>query len=132
MSSKPYSDDEHDLRRLEMLWDDALAQRDAVTLSSLIADDYQVTDVDGQTRNKTKVLEAISSKDPRLKPYRRHDMEVRVSGNRAVVTGGITWNGSNGRTFHTNGNSNARYLKVYVKRGDVWQGLLAQAIRSEH
>lgn len=129
MSANPYSKDEPGLKQLEMSWDEALVRRDAAAFSNLIDDDYQVTGINGETSNKSKVLQAIASSDPRLKPYRRYDVNVRINGDMAVVTGRIIWGGANGKPGSPNGDCHARYIKVYVKRDDGWQVLAARATR---
>ena len=129
MSTNPYSKDEQGLKHLEMSWDDALARRDAAAFRNLIADDYQVTGLDGQISNKSEVLEAIALAEPRLKPYRRYDVDVRVDGDVAVITGRLIWSGLNGKPNPSNGDCHASYLKVYVKRDDAWQVVVAKATR---
>jgi len=129
MSANPYSKDEQGLKQLEMSWDEALVRRDAAAFSSLIDDEYQATGINGEIINKSKVLRAIASSDPRLKPYRRHDVEVRIDGDMAVITGRITWSPSNGNPGNPNGDCHARYLKVYVKRDEGWRVLAARATR---
>ncbi|HYJ88182.1 MAG TPA: nuclear transport factor 2 family protein [Pyrinomonadaceae bacterium] len=129
MSANPHSKDEQELQQLEGSWDDALARRDAAAVFNLIADDYQVTGINGEIRNKTKVLEAMASTNPQLKPYRRDDVDVRIDGDKAVITGRIIWRGSNCKPDCTNGDCHARYLKVYEKRADKWQVVVAKATR---
>ncbi len=129
MSANPHSNDEQGLKQLEMSWDQALVRRDTEVLSNLIDDEYQVTGINGEIINKSKVLRAIASSDPRLKPYRRHDVDVRIYGDMAVITGRITWSTSNGKPDSPNGDCDARYLKVYVKRDEGWRVLAARATR---
>ena len=133
MSANPYSKDEQGLKQLEMSWDDALARRDTAAFQKLIANDYQVTGINGEISNKSRVLEVIASSDPQLKPYRRYDVAVRINGNKGVITGRVIWRGSDGKPDRPNGDCHARYLKVYEKRDDRWQVVIAEAIRiAEH
>jgi len=130
--------DEQHLKQIEMAWDDALARCDADSLSQLLTDDYEVTDINGDVHNKPRILEAVASIDPQLKPYHRDDVDVRIDGNTAVITGRITWRNGNGNGYgngNGNGNGNgharvrARYLKVDIRRDDGWKALVARATR---
>lgn len=134
MSAKLNGRNEQELKQLEKSWDEAVARRDADSLSHLVADDYHVTDLNGEIHDKSKVMQAVTSVEPQLKPYRRDDVDVQIDGDKAVVTGRITWGSRNGGG---NGKGNARvrarYLKVYVKRDDGWKALVARATRiAEH
>jgi ketosteroid isomerase-like protein len=134
MSAQIHSQDEQHLKQLEMSWDNAVARRDAAALADLVTDDYEVTDVNGHIHNKATVLHAVASADPNLKPYRRDNVNVRIDGNTAVVSGRITWANHNGAgNQNSNGNGHgqtrAQYLKLYVKRDGAWKALVARAIR---
>jgi ketosteroid isomerase-like protein len=130
MSAELHNQDEQHLKQLEMSWDAAVLRRDVGSIADLVTDDYEVTDMNGRIHNKSTVLHAVAS-DPRMKPYRRDDVRVRIDGNTAVITGRIRWSHSDG-----NGNANgpfratARYLKVYVKQADGWKARTARATRS--
>ena len=140
MSAQLNGHDEQHLKQLEMSWDDAVARRDVDSLADLVTDDYEVTDVNGHVHTKATILQAVGSAESNLKPYRRDDVNVRIDGNTAVITGRITWTSRNGNG-HGNGNGNgngntnghahsqARYLKLYVKRNDGWKALVARAMR---
>ena len=143
MSAQLQSQDEQVLQQLEMSWDDAVARRDVDSLADLVTDDYQVTDMNGHIHDKATILRAVAA-DPQLKPYQRDNVNVRIDGNTAVITGRITWANRNGNgngngnghgNGHGNGNGNghahsqAQYLKLYVKRADGWKALVARATR---
>lgn len=134
MNAQLHSHDEQHLKALESSWDDAVARRDVVSLANLVTDDYEVTDVNGRIHNKAAVLQAVASAHPQLKPYRRDNVNVRIDGNTAVITGQITWanhNDSVNRNGNGNGHANTRaqYLKLYIKRDGAWKALVARATR---
>ena len=106
MSAQLHGHDEQHLKQLEISWDDAVARRDADSLAELVTDDYQVTDVNGHVHNKATILQAVASADPKLKPYQRDNVNVRIDGNTAVITGRITWTSHNG-----NGHGNGKERK---------------------
>lgn len=112
-----------------MSWDDAFARRDATSFLSLIADDYLVTGVNGETKDKSTVLEAMASSDAKLKPHKRDDIQVRLFGDIAIVTGRVIWRTRNALHGCPSGDCHARYLKVYAKRDGVWKVIVAQATR---
>lgn len=134
MNAQLHSHDEQHLKQLEMTWDEAVATRDAVSLANLVTDDYEVTDVNGRIHNKAAILQAVGSSDPQLKRYRRDNVNVRIDGNTALITGRITWANDNGDA-NRNGNGNghaptrAQYRKLYVKRDGTWKALVATATR---
>lgn len=144
MSAQLNGLDEQHLKQLEMSWDDAVAKRDADFFAELVADDYQATDVNGNVHTKATILQAVAAPDSKLKPYQRDNVNVRIDGDTAVITGRITWGSRNGNG-HGNGNGNskgngngngnghsysqAQYLKLYVKRDDGWKALVARATR---
>ena len=51
------------------------------------------------------------------------DMQVRVYGNTAVVTGGLTESGTRNGTAYTD---TYRWTDVFVKRGGHWQAVVSQ------
>jgi ketosteroid isomerase-like protein len=131
MSTHLRGDDERWLERLEMSWDDVVARRDAAAFGGRMAEDYFAVGVDGEVSDKLKVIEAIAASDPQLKPHTRGDIQVRVYGDTALVTGQVTWRSPKPKRGRDcpKGECRARYLKVYVRREGEWQMVAAQATR---
>jgi ketosteroid isomerase-like protein len=100
--------------------------KDVDSIAAVTAEDYVNIDFNGQVRNKAETLERIRSSEIQLKSNTLNEVEVRIYGNTAVVTGLATPNGSlNGKDFGTP----IRYSRVYVKKDNGWQVVLFQQTR---
>jgi Domain of unknown function (DUF4440) len=65
-----------------------------LTRSPQSADDYVNIDFDGKVRNKTETLERIRSSEIQLQSNTLDEIEVRIYGNIAIVTGRATPKGT--------------------------------------
>ena len=101
-------------------------QKDIDSIAAVTAEDYVNIDFDGQLRNKNETLERIRSSEIQLKSNTLDEIQVRIYGDTAVVTGRATPKGTiNGKDFGTP----IRYSRVYVKKDRGWQVVLFQQTR---
>jgi ketosteroid isomerase-like protein len=101
-------------------------RKDVDAIAAVTADDYVNIDFDGQVRNKMETLERIRSSEIQLQSNTLDEIEVRIYGNVAVVTGRATPKGTvKGKDFGTP----IRYSRVYVKKDRAWQVVLFQQTR---
>lgn len=100
--------------------------KDIGAIAAVTAEDYINIDFDGRLRNKTATLERIRSNEIQLQSNTLDEIEVRIYGNIAVVTGRATPKGTlNGKDFGTP----IRYSRVYLKKDRGWQVVLFQQTR---
>jgi len=79
--------DKQELERLEKLWNEAHEHGDADVLQSLWADDLEVDVPKMPVMSKTEVLAFARSGRMKFLRYATSDINIRVYGDAAVVTG---------------------------------------------
>jgi ketosteroid isomerase-like protein len=107
-----------DLARLEAEWNNAHMQGDATTLERIFADDLVVIVPGMRPLTKTDSLGMFKAGGMRFDRYESSDIQSRVYGETAIVTGRIK------RTRVIGGKTmddDWRFTKVYLRRADNWQ-----------
>ena len=110
--------DKQDLKRLEKVWNEAHEQGDADVLQSLWAHDLEVDVPKMPVMSKTEVMAFARSGRMKFLRYATSDINIRVYGDAAVVTGRLQ------RTRTLNGqelSDDWRFTKVYTRYGHTWQ-----------
>jgi len=87
---KPDMMPDQELIKLENEWADALVKHDWAFLDHILADDYTWTDAEGNVWTKAQFLASLKSGEDVISSLVSDDMEVRVYGDTAVVTGRTT------------------------------------------
>ena len=88
------------LLALEKRWDDAIASKDIATLEGVLDPEFLFIDVDGSVTTRAGMLATIRSPKLVIEPFLTRDVQVRVFGRTAVLTGWFEQNGSyDGRRF---------------------------------
>ncbi|HEX8097925.1 MAG TPA: nuclear transport factor 2 family protein [Pyrinomonadaceae bacterium] len=107
---------ERELRALVRQWDEANARGDAAALDGLLAEEFAFVGGPG----KAEYLASVRNRptDSRVESAVSDDVEVRVYGKTAVVTGVDTIKGSNKGQPYV---SRWLYMDVWVRRGGRWQ-----------
>jgi ketosteroid isomerase-like protein len=103
-----------------MEWGDAFEQRDMETLDRLMADDYILTDPLGSVRTKAESLAAIENNEVHFESTKSDNVNVRINGDTAVVTGRSTFRG---RYKGWSMAGQYQYTDVLVKRRGSWQAV---------
>jgi uncharacterized protein (TIGR02246 family) len=104
--------------KVEQEWNRALLSNDTDALSHIFADDLAFTNANGEVLTKRELLAKYRSGDLKFVSISHSDMNRRIYGATAVVTG--TSNStieSHGRTSH----GPRRFTNVYVKQDGVWR-----------
>jgi uncharacterized RmlC-like cupin family protein/ketosteroid isomerase-like protein len=109
---------EQEVRAVERQRAQALLKRDINVLERTMAEDYRFTDPDGRIATKTQELAGFQSGDTRFEAFDTRDVQVRVYGNTAVVTGHAS---IKGRSHDRDIGGEYRYTRVYVKEGAPWR-----------
>ena len=101
----------------------AVVKADVATLDGLTSDDYVLINANGQLSNKAETMNAIKTGVIKLTSNEVSDMNVRVYGDTAIVTGKSTAKGSiGGRELK----GPVMFTRVYVKKNGKWQSVAFQ------
>jgi ketosteroid isomerase-like protein len=111
------------LKQIEDDWQKATRTKDAAALKHIIAADWVATDDKGNLLNREQYLSQTTSNPDAIQSSENTDMKVRVYGNTAVVTGGLTEKGTRNGTAYLD---TYRWTDVFVKRGGHWQAVVSQ------
>jgi ketosteroid isomerase-like protein len=101
-------------------------RKDVDAIAAVTADDYVMIDFEGKVRNKAATLERIKSSEIQLQSNSLDELDVRIYGDAAIVTGRATPKGTmSGNDF----SRPIRYTRVYVKKNGNWQVVSFQQTR---
>ena len=90
----------------------------------MTADDYTFITLRGELRTKSDIVKGFQSGSFRYQSRQISDLNIRVYGNSAVVTGRSTQQGSeNGKDY----SGDYRFTRVYVKQNGRWLTVALQA-----
>ena len=111
------ADDEKEILRLEDTITKAWLRHDTVTVSSIVADDFQSWSFKGARRGKADLLRTVEKNTE--SNTKVDDAVVRVYGDAAVYTARITDSGArpNGESFATK----TCVTEIYIRRSGRWQ-----------
>jgi FKBP-type peptidyl-prolyl cis-trans isomerase len=111
------------LKKLEEEWATAFIKRDAAALNRILADDYYIIDPNGSVGNKAQTIEDITAGNIVFESIKYDNLNVRVYGAFAIVTGGEAV------TLRSNSQSNTvtfRFTDVFALRRGRWQAISSQ------
>ncbi|HSK71345.1 MAG TPA: nuclear transport factor 2 family protein [Pyrinomonadaceae bacterium] len=113
------------LRGIEERLAAAWVEGDRSFIEQILADDWSVTDLTGRVLTKAEVLEeAFGSKDRQVISMRIDDINVRLFGDWAIVTGRTQAAGEyQGEVAEVT----LRFTDVFVNRNGRWQVVASQA-----
>jgi ketosteroid isomerase-like protein len=114
------SSDEDAVRRMESEWGNAFERKDLTTLDQFMADEYILTDPLGNVRSKAESLAAIETNEVYFESTQSDDVEVRINGDTAVVTGRSTFRG---RYKGWSMTGQYQYTDILVKRRGEWKAV---------
>ena len=118
------SKDVRELKEIQQRLIKAWVSKDRQTIDSLLAEDWRVTDPAGNVLTKAQVMKELDSGDRKLESGAINDVDVRLYGNVAVVTGRTEATGS----YQGNKASvKLRFTDVFVKRSGRWRAVASQA-----
>jgi ketosteroid isomerase-like protein len=106
-----------EIKQMELAWGDAFERGDLAALDRFMADEYILTDPLGNVRNKAESLAAIKTSQVHFESTTSDDVNVRVNGDTAVVTGRSTFRGRY-KGWPLAGRY--QYTDVLVNRGGSW------------
>ena len=101
----------------------AIVNGDAAVLERMTSDDYTFITLRGELRTKAEIVKGFRSGSFHYDNRRISDLNVRVYGETAVVTGRSVQSGhENGKDY----SGDYRFTRVYVKRNGDWQTVALQ------
>jgi ketosteroid isomerase-like protein len=103
---------------LENSWNQAELHNDAHAVDLLLADDFVMTVADGYTLNKAQMLASVRDISYRPDVLQSDNMEVRMYGNTAIVTGSYLEKGKDkGKPFERRG----RFTDTWINLNGQWR-----------
>ena len=99
-------------------WDKAIIRKDSAAIAANMAEDFRQISARGDVANKAAFLDVITSPKLVINPYSVEDMDVRLYGDVALLSGRTRLTGSwDGKAF----TSHYRYVDVYVRKDGQWR-----------
>ncbi len=122
-SGQMYGNAQDEIKKLEQERNQAIVRNDAAALDRMSSADYTVINLRGELLNKTQIVDGFKSGAIKYDSRELSDLNVRVYGNTAVVTGRITQKAmENGKD--TSGEH--RFTRVLVKEKGSWVSVAVQ------
>jgi ketosteroid isomerase-like protein len=104
-------------------WDKAIVRKDEAAIAANMAEDFRQIDHEGKVSNKAAFLKGIMSPKLRIDPYPVDELEVRVYGDTALLSGKTRMTGAyDGHAF----TAHYRYIDVYARKNGKWQVVSVQ------
>lgn len=117
---------EQEIRALENERNQAILNGDAATLERMTSDDYTFITLRGELRTKSEIVKGFQSGSFKYDSRTISDLNVRVYGDTAIVTGRATQKGSErGKDY----SGDYRFTRVYVKQNGRWMTVALQTTR---
>ena len=108
---------EQEIRALEEERNRAILNGDAAALERMTSDDYTFITLRGELRTKAEIVKGFQSGSFKYESRTISDLNVRVYGDAAVVTGRSSQKGrENGKDY----SGDYRFTRVYVKQSGRW------------
>lgn len=120
----PATTAESQIIEIERVWNAAVAARDPQTVDTILSQDFTFIGADGKQYGRADLLRMIGRKDIEVDPFTTEEVQVRIYGDTAVVTGRFTQVARQGGKSFT---MPLRYTDVYVREGKSWKAVSAQA-----
>jgi ketosteroid isomerase-like protein len=112
-----------EILQLERERNQAILQGDAAALERMTADDYTFITLRGELRTKAEIVQGFKSGSFHYDSREISELDVRVYGSTAVVTGRSNQKGhENGKDY----SGDYRFTRVYSKQNGRWQTVALQ------
>lgn len=105
------------IRQLEQERNDAILKGDFAALERMTADDYTFVTLRGEMLTKAQVIQNFHSGAAKYQSREISDLNIRVYGNSAVVTGRAIQKGAENGTDYS---GDYWFTRVYVYEGGRW------------
>ncbi|HEY2569489.1 MAG TPA: nuclear transport factor 2 family protein [Candidatus Udaeobacter sp.] len=117
VSPKPQTAVKREILNLEEARNQAVLHGDVTALDRMTSDEYTFITLRGELRTKSDILKGFASGSFHYESRQISDLNVRVYGNTAIVTGRSAQKGmENGKDY----SGDYRFTRVYVKEKGRW------------
>ena len=114
---------QEEIKRMEEERNQAILRGDVATLDRMTSDDYTFITLRGELRTKSEILKGFKSGSFKYESREISDLNVRVYGDTAIVTGRSIQKGmENGKDY----SGDYRFTRVYVNQQGRWLTLALQ------
>ena len=113
-----------ELLALETARNEAIVHGDAAALERMTSDDYTFITLRGELRTKAEIVKGFSTGAFKYGSREISDLNMRVYGDAAVVTGRSSQKGSENGTDYS---GDYRFTRVYVRQNGRWLSVALQA-----
>ena len=120
---------EKEVLRVENERIQAVLHRDTAALEQLLADELVYTHSTGRVDSKAQFIHSIQSGDLNYLAMKHSNLDARVYGDVAVLTGRSAVKVKSPHTENQIVDLDLRFLNVYAKRNRQWQQLAWQSTR---
>lgn len=104
-------------------WDDAIVHKRRAAIEANMAPEFLHIGEDGALSGRAAFLDSILSDHLTIAPYAMEELQVRVFGDAALLTGTTRMHGSwRGKPF----SSHYRFTDTYIRRDGVWRVVQVQ------
>ncbi|HET8774326.1 MAG TPA: nuclear transport factor 2 family protein [Thermoanaerobaculia bacterium] len=117
LAGSAHADALDEVRRLDSEITVATWSGDADWFEENLTDDYMLITPGGSIRTKRDVIRELATPGLRMEPYESREVNIRLYGDAAVVTGRMLQRFAIGGTRYAN---DLRYTDIYVKRKGRW------------
>ena len=118
--------DKRVLQAIDASWNQLRLKPDVEGLDRLLCDDWLSTHSDGRVQDKAGYLRELSNRSRANQAIENQDVEVRLEGDTAVVTGTSVQAGTrNGQAW----SGRFRFTRTWVRREGGWRMLASHASR---
>jgi ketosteroid isomerase-like protein len=114
---------QEEIKKIEQKRNEALLKHDVATLDQMTSNDYSFINQRGELRTKAEILSGFKSGSFNYDAREISDLEVRVYGDAAVVTGRAKQKGVENSKDYSGEN---RFTRVYVKQNGRWLSVALQ------
>jgi len=122
-SAGPGAAAQEEIKKVEQERNQALLKHDTATLDRMTSDDYTFINQRGELRTKAEILAGFKSGSFNYDAREVSDLEVRVYGDTAVVTGRAKQKGVENSKDYSGEN---RFTRVYIKQNGHWVSVALQ------
>ncbi len=118
------AEDEALLRRIEAEIAESATRRETKILARYLTEDFVGVGARGELLTKSEILARFTAQGYDVDSIRHEDVRVQLHGDTAVVVARSVVQGRyQGKALHTE----ARYMRVWVKRSGEWRAISTQS-----
>ncbi len=114
----PAQSSKEEVLAIDASFNEAIRQNNAQERERIYSDQYMITNVRGRVVTKAQALEEVTSGNVTYDSFHADDIQVRMYGDVAVVTGRTS---VHKQVSSADYRAEQRYTRVYVKRQGRWQ-----------